>query len=230
MARPVLYVLAGVNGAGKSSIGGHLLTRAGLAWFNPDTFARELIADTSSDLKAANAHAWAEGVRRLDEAVAGGQSFAFETTLGGRTIAAKLQSATVSHDVIVWFCGLDSADRHLARMHARVAQGGHSIPETTIRARYPKAQRNLIALMPHLAHLVVYDNSTEAAIGDPIPDPVLVLALADRRLVYPAADDAAALGRTPEWAKALVEAAFSLAGEPARAASFLAQGMVKYLP
>ena len=42
MARPVLYVLAGVNGAGKSSIGGQLLVSAGLTWFNPDTFAREL--------------------------------------------------------------------------------------------------------------------------------------------------------------------------------------------
>ena len=42
--RPVIYVLAGVNGAGKSSVGGHLLTRAGLAWFNPDAFARELRA------------------------------------------------------------------------------------------------------------------------------------------------------------------------------------------
>ena len=53
--RPVLYVLAGVNGAGKSSIGGHLLTRAGLAWFNPDRFARELIAATGMDQTAANA-------------------------------------------------------------------------------------------------------------------------------------------------------------------------------
>ena len=39
MTRPVLYVLAGVNGAGKSSVGGHLLERNGLTWFNPDTFA-----------------------------------------------------------------------------------------------------------------------------------------------------------------------------------------------
>lgn len=70
MARPVLYVLAGVNGAGKSSIGGHVLTREGLTWFNPDTFARELIEATGCDHESANAHAWAEGVRRLGDAVA----------------------------------------------------------------------------------------------------------------------------------------------------------------
>jgi hypothetical protein len=70
MTRAVLYVLAGVNGAGKSSIGGHLLERDGLTWFNPDTFARELIVATGCDQETANAHAWQESMRRLDEAIA----------------------------------------------------------------------------------------------------------------------------------------------------------------
>lgn len=209
MARPVLYVLAGVNGAGKSSIGGYLLTRAGLSWFNPDTFARELMAAVGCDLESATAHAWTESVRRLDEAVAQGQSHAFETTLGGQ-VTAKIQAATRTHDVIVWFCGLDSPERHLDRVRARVAEGGHDIPESKIRERYPQAQRNLIALMPHLSHLRVYDNSVEAASGDPVPDPVLVMELEQGRLVHPPADDRTALERTPEWAKALVEAALSL--------------------
>jgi predicted ABC-type ATPase len=58
MPRPVLYVLAGVNGAGKSSIGGHLLEQKGLTWFNPDTFARELVALSGCDQATANAQAW----------------------------------------------------------------------------------------------------------------------------------------------------------------------------
>jgi predicted ABC-type ATPase len=210
MPRPVLYVLAGVNGAGKSSIGGFLLTQAGLSWFNPDTFARELIAATGCDVDSANAHAWHESVRRLDEAVAKRQTHAFETTLGGRTVAAKIQAAAATHDVIIWFCGLDSPERHLDRVRARVSQGGHDIPEAKIRARYPQAQHNLIALMPHVAHLRVYDNSVEAAPGDPVPDPVLVMELDAGRLIYPAASDRRALERTPEWAKALLEAALSL--------------------
>lgn len=210
MARPVLYVLAGANGAGKSSIGGHLLTHAGLTWFNPDTFARELVTATGCDQETANGHAWAEGVRRLDEAIAGEQTYAFETTLGGQTIAAKISAAAGTHDVIIWFCGLDSPERHLARVRARVSRGGHDIPEARIRARYPQAQRNLIALMPHVARLSVHDNSAEASIGDPVPDPVLVMELEHGRLVHPAANDPAALGRTPDWAKSLVEAALSL--------------------
>jgi predicted ABC-type ATPase len=207
MPRPVLFVLAGVNGAGKSSIGGHLLERQRLTWFNPDTFARELVAIAGCDQATANAHAWNESVRRLDEAVASGHSHAFETTLGGRTVAARIAAATRTHDVMMRFYGLASPDVHVARVRARVAAGGHDIPEARIRERYPQAFQNLIALMPRLAHLQVYDNSAEVDTGSAIPDPVLVLEMQDGRLVWPAPDDVDALRRTPHWAKPLIEAA-----------------------
>jgi predicted ABC-type ATPase len=209
VGRPVLFVLAGVNGAGKSSIGGHLLEQRGLTWFNPDRFARELVDATGCQQETANANAWAEGMRRLDEALAGGHSHAFETTLGGHTVAARVAAATSTHDVLMWFCGLSSVDRHVTRVRARVAAGGHDIPEARIRERYPRAMLNLIALMPDLAHLQVYDNSAEAAPGTPIADPVLVLEMERGRLIWPRPDDLDALRRTPEWAKPLVEAALT---------------------
>ena len=68
---------------------------------------------------------------------------------------------------------------------------------------------NLIALMPTLAQLRVYDNSVEVGIGSPIPDPLLVLEMQDGRLVWPTPDDVDALQGTPEWAKPLVEAALA---------------------
>lgn len=207
-ARPVLYVLAGVNGAGKSSIGGHLLERAGLTWFNPDAFARELMADTGCDQAEANAAAWQDGMRRLDDAVAHGTHYAFETTLGGHTVPAKIKAATKTHDVMIWFCGLSSPEQHIARVEARVAMGGHDIPEAKIRERYPAALENLIALMPYLEHLQVYDNSTEAAPGKAIPDPVLVAEMVSGKLAWP--DDLGSLERTPDWAKPLLEAALML--------------------
>ncbi len=206
--RPVLYVLAGVNGAGKSSIGGHLLEQAGLTWFNPDTFASEFMAETGCDQSDANGVAWREGMRRMDEAIAHGTHYAFETTLGGRTVPAKIKAATESHDVMVWFCGLSSPEQHIARVDARVAAGGHDIPEAKIRERYPAALENLIALMPYLAHLQVYDNSTDANAGEAIPDPVLVAEMASGKLVWPA--NLKSLKRTPGWAKPLLEAALTL--------------------
>lgn len=207
MARPVLFVLAGVNGAGKSSVGGHLLERAGMAWFNPDTFARELAAATGCSMPEANAAAWQEGMRRLDIALANGMSHAFETTLGGNTVPARIAEATRTHDVLMWFCGLSSAEQHIARVQARVAVGGHDIPEASIRARWTRARENLIALMPVLAQLQVYDNSVEVARGKAVPDPVLLLELIDGALVVPDADDLDALAKTPEWAKPVLEAA-----------------------
>lgn len=207
MTRPVLYVLAGVNGAGKSSIGGYLVEQAGATWFNPDTFARELRAATTCDQQQANADAWAEGVRRLDDAIARGRSYAFETTLGGRTIAGKIRAAARTHDILMWFCGLASPELDIKRVRARVAAGGHDIPEAKIRERYPRAALNLIALMPHLTHLQVYDNSVEAAIGASVPDPTLVLEMKGGKLTWPLLRDPGALARTPDWAKPLVEAA-----------------------
>lgn len=206
-ARPVLYVLAGVNGAGKSSVGGYLLQQQGLDWFNPDSFARELVALTGCEQVQANAQAWQEGMRRLDSALATGADYAFETTLGGNTVPRRIRQAADSHDVIIWFCGLDTPARHIARVLARVAAGGHPIDEAKIRERYPAALRNLIALMPHVAHLLIYDNSAEAEADGTIPDPRRLAEMEQGVLRWPL--DLDTLQSTPAWAKPLLEAALS---------------------
>jgi predicted ABC-type ATPase len=207
MSRPVLYVLAGVNGAGKSSIGGHLLERRGLTWFNPDTFARALINSTGCDQETANGYAWQEGMRRLDEAIATGQNHAFETTLGGHTVTAKILEAAKTHDVLIWFCGLASPELHIARVQARVAAGGHPIPEEKIRERYPKAQLNLIRLMPHSSHISVHDNSVGPDADGAVHDPLLIFEMQNGHLLWPTLGDLEILRSAPEWARSILEAA-----------------------
>lgn len=209
MKRPYILVLAGVNGAGKSSVAGEGLRKAGVPWFNPDTFARERAVQTGMTIQDANTEAWHEGVRRLDAAISAHQNYAFETTLGGNTIAAKLRQATGSHDVLMWFCGLDSVERHIARVRQRVRHGGHDIPEKKIRQRWHRSIANLIALLPHLRQLHVYDNSQEAPPGSPVPDPHLLLFLDAGRIRHP--NTHSALHSTPDWAKPIMEAALSLA-------------------
>jgi predicted ABC-type ATPase len=208
MARPRILVLAGVNGAGKSSIGGDTLRQAGITWFNPDSFTRELVEATGSPLADANVAAWQEGVRRLDAAIAHGEDYAFETTLGGDTIAARLRDASTSHDVLMWFCGLDSPEHHMARVRLRVSQGGHDIPGAKIRERYRSSITNLVALLPRLSRLQVYDNSRDAAPGTPVGDPRLLLQMEGGRIAWPT--DADTLRATPEWAKPILEAALSM--------------------
>ena len=208
MARPRILVLAGVNGAGKSSIGGDMLHQAGIPWFNPDTFTRELVAATGSPLADANAAAWQEGLRRLNAAIAHGEDYAFETTLGGNTIAARLGDASESHDVLMWFCGLDSPEHHMARVRLRVSHGGHDIPEAKIRERYRTPIANLVALLPHLSRLQVYDNSRDAEPGTPVADPRRLLQMEEGRIAWPT--DADTLRATPDWAKPILEAALSM--------------------
>jgi predicted ABC-type ATPase len=205
-SKPVLLVLAGVNGAGKSSIGGNVLLRgAGLAWFNPDAYARLLVAQLGLHQVQANALAWQHGLDLLDQAVAAGRSHAFETTLGGKTMTQRIAAASRTHDVLMWFCGLSSAEQHIARVAQRVAAGGHAIPETKIRERWMQAPLHLIELMPHLHELRVLDNSAEAEIGQRVEDPCLVLHMLRGKVRFPVA--LADLQRTPAWAKPIVKAA-----------------------
>jgi len=77
-ARPFIFVLAGVNGAGKSSVGGAMLADHGLTWFNPDSFARELTAQFNMTPVEANSHAWETGRAQLEAAIAGGKNYALK--------------------------------------------------------------------------------------------------------------------------------------------------------
>ncbi|MEW6385480.1 MAG: hypothetical protein AB1514_16255 [Pseudomonadota bacterium] len=201
-----ILVLAGVNGAGKSSLLGTWLEAEGLGWFNPDSFTRRLV-EAGWPLPDANAEAWQEGTRRLRQAMADGTDFAFETTLGGNTIPRLLREACEHHHVAIWFCGLATVDLHIAGVAARVAAGGHDIPVEKIHARFDSARENLLELLPHLAELHVYDNSAPAG-ADGCVEPLPVLAMAHGQLQYPAS--VAELLHTPDWAKPIVMRAMEL--------------------
>jgi predicted ABC-type ATPase len=206
---PVLLVLAGVNGAGKSSLGGVLIRSAGLSYFNPDEVAGRIRSATGYTMEEGNARAWEEGRWRLETAIEERSSYAFETTLGGRTMPSLIaRAADAGFDVLMWFVGLSNPELHIARVRARVAAGGHDIPEEMIRRRWDMSRRNVIALMPRLAELRLFDNSKA---GDPaagtLPAPRLLLHVRRGRIVAPGVKT---LQATPEWAKVIVAAASKL--------------------
>ncbi|MEK0363002.1 hypothetical protein [Pseudomonas sp. CBC3] len=208
--RPIIFVLAGVNGAGKSSVGGSMLMEHGLNWFNPDTYARELMVQLGMGTAKANGLAWEYGRSKLEAAMAQYKSYAFETTLGGRTIPDLLAKATRTHDVMMFFCGLSSPEQHIERVRLRVANDGHDIPEDKIRERWTGSRVNLIKLIPHLARLQVFDNSTEALPGQDIPDPLLVMETINGQIVFPKPEDTMILNQTPQWARSIVQAAIEI--------------------
>ena len=201
-------MLAGVNGAGKSSIGGAAFRSFGADYYNPDEAARALreshpgLSDTQ-----ANSEAWHQGRRLLERAIAERLDFALETTLGGDTIVRLLGDAAAKGIAVqVWYAGLAGPELHIARVRSRVRRGGHDIPVQDIRRRYEHSRLNLIHLLPRLAALRVYDNSSDA---DPVagktPMPALVLHMERGRILGPAD-----LSRAPEWAKPIVAAALKL--------------------
>jgi predicted ABC-type ATPase len=205
-----IYVLAGTNGAGKSSIGGEALREAGVEFFNPDEAARRIrVAQPDLTQTEANSAAWHQGRRLLETAIGNQLDFAFETTLGGETITELLErAAEAGLEVRIWYAGLDGPPLHLERVRQRVAKGGHDIPEADVRRRYDQSRLNLIRLLPRLAELRVYDNSAE---GDPdagrVPAPRLLLHWRSGRIVSPRDFSA-----TPEWAKPILAAAMKRAG------------------
>lgn len=205
---PRLFVLAGTNGAGKSSIGGATIRAYGGQYFNPDE-ASAAIRRAQPYLSAtqANSAAWQQGKRLLEHALARRMDYAFETTLGGNTFARLLQQAAAAgFEVRIWYVGLASVAHHVARVKARVAKGGHAIDETDIRRRFDQSRKQLISLLPHLAELRLFDNTAEADPhqGHP-PQPLLLLHWAHGQVLHPS--DAASLSGTPEWAKPIVMAA-----------------------
>lgn len=211
-----IFVLAGCNGAGKSSVGGAALLQAGADYFNPDDAARRIAVANRRrspplSQEAVNAAAWNEGRRLLARAIAGRLDFAFETTLGGNTITEMLERAAMAGITVnVWFVGLATVELHLERVRRRVARGGHDIPEAKVRERWERGRENLIRLLPHLAALRLFDNSADA---DPhrgvAPTPRLLLDCRRGRIVAPTILAALMTG-TPEWAKPIAGATLKL--------------------
>ncbi len=205
---PCIYVLAGTNGAGKSSIGGARFRESGSDYFNPDEAARRIhSANPAIGLDEASAAAWHHGQRLLERAITERLTFAFETTLGGDTITARLEEAlSAGLGVRVWYVALDTVERHIARVRRRVSRGGHDIPARKIHERYDRSRLNLLRLLPRLTELRVYDNSQESDPGeDVMPEPTLVLHMVAGRIVT-----ACDLAQAPPWAKPILMTAMKL--------------------
>lgn len=200
-----IIVLAGTNGAGKSSVAGAAFRARGAEYFNPDEATQRILATTPGITpEQANGAAWTYGRDQLLAAIRDRRDYTFETTLGANTIPRLLAKAGRSGLAVrIWYVGLASPELHLARVRSRVAAGGHDIPEEKIRARFDRGRENLVLLLPHLTELHLFDNSAEA---DPKtgaqPRPLPILSMLDGTVTH-----LAPLDVVPGWAKPVVAAA-----------------------
>lgn len=137
---PTLYILAGANGSGKSTIARELLPTEGLVYVNADDIARELCPQ---DMQRARIQAGREVHRRMEELFSRKISFALESTLSGNGHIKTLQQARANgYRVILIYVFVDNAAACLARIKSRVLNGGHPVPQEDVIRRFARSKTN----------------------------------------------------------------------------------------
>lgn len=163
--RPVLIVIAGPNGSGKTSVTSKILHHEWLEdseYINPDNVAKDLFGDWNNQesvLKAANyCNEWRE--RCLAER----KSHIFETVMSASDkVEYILRAKQAGFFVRLFFVSTQSPTINAKRVANRVLNGGHDVPIPKIISRYDKSIANCIAIAPYVDRLYVYDNSIEDA-------------------------------------------------------------------
>ncbi|OZB74141.1 MAG: Zeta toxin family protein [Thiomonas sp. 14-64-326] len=154
-----ILLIAGPNGAGKTTFAKIFLPEADYSDFiNADLIASGL---SPFDPDRAARRAARLMLEEIDLRVKNGKSFALETTLSGRGYAAQIPRwhALGYHAKLV-FLSLPDAEMAVQRVAARVAQGGHAIPEAVIRRRFSAGLLNFHHLYKPLVNAwALYDNS-----------------------------------------------------------------------
>jgi len=155
-----IVIIAGPNGAGKTTFAKEYLpNEAGC----PDFINADLIAAGLSPFKPETAavHAGRIMLQEMKARVKQQKSFAFETTLSGRAYAQAIPKwQALGYHVKLIFLNLPNAEMAMARVAARVAQGGHNIPEEVIRRRFSAGLHNFENMYKNIVNAwILYDNS-----------------------------------------------------------------------
>lgn len=157
---PKIVIIAGPNGAGKTTFAREFLPHEANC---PDFINADLIAAGLSPFKP-EAVAFRAGrlmLEEIHEKVRNNRSFAFETTLSGRTYVKLLRECRKrGYHIVLVFLSLPSADMAVARVAARVTQGGHNVPEHDIRRRFASGLNNFHEVYKRVVDgWTLYDNS-----------------------------------------------------------------------
>lgn len=160
---PVLIVIAGPNGSGKTSVTSKILHHEWIEdseYINPDNVARDVFGDWNNQeavFKAANyCNEWRE--RCLAER----KSHIFETVMSAiDKVDYILRAKQAGFFVRLFFVSTESPTINAKRVASRVLNGGHDVPIPKIISRYDKSIANCTALAPYVDRLYVYDNSIE---------------------------------------------------------------------
>lgn len=155
-----IIIIGGPNGAGKTTFARSFLPAEAQCprFINADLIAAGLspFAPESAAVKAGRLM-----LQELAECSARGESFAFETTLSGLSYLRHIERwKDMGYHISLFFLTLPSPEYAIERVAERVKQGGHHIPEETIRRRFASGMRNFINHYRGAVNAwALYDNS-----------------------------------------------------------------------
>jgi predicted ABC-type ATPase len=153
-SHPELLLVAGINGAGKSTF-----ASARGNCLDPDKLARGIARWVLVPVLA-NWIAVEYIERRVARAIRRGESIAVETVLSSNKYMKHVRRARErGFRIAIVYVALSSVELSIERVATRVRAGGHNVPEAKIRDRWTRSLDNLAAFAPLVDRLEVVDNS-----------------------------------------------------------------------
>lgn len=155
---PIMYVFAGNNGSGKSTIRNLIVDRLGISVnIDPDAIARGVDSVHPERRKIS---AGKEAITLARDCIRQRRDFSIETTLaGGNAIRLMRDAKANAFEITMFYVGLGDYHLNIERVAARVRNGGHHIPTEDIIRRHDTTIRNLLNNLHLIDHLIVIDNS-----------------------------------------------------------------------
>ena len=162
---PVLLVIAGPNGSGKTTVTVRLREEhwsEGVEYLNADDVARDRFGDWNSPKAVLDAARWTDA--RREDLLRARKGIAFETVFSSPGKVEFLERAKSSgYFVRVFFISTSDPRINASRVAGRVIEGGHTVPIEKIVARYGRSIANLPAAIDIADRVYVYDNSVDGA-------------------------------------------------------------------
>ena len=152
-----LWLIAGGNGAGKSTFYKTQLEPLGMPFVNADILAKQLYPE-QAEQHSYEAAKIAETMRM--QLLQQGRTFCFETVFSHPSkIDFVAQAKTFGYEIILVFIHLDLVSLNQARVSQHVSEGGHSVPEEKVSSRIPRTLQNIQQTISLCDHCYLLDNS-----------------------------------------------------------------------
>jgi len=159
MANPKqLWVLAGGNGAGKSTFYDLYLAKHGIKFVNADLITKDIDSENS---ESASYYAATVAAKIREDLISQGVSFCFETVFSHESkIDFLAQAKANGYKIILVYIHLFDSSLNEARVKQRVAEGGHSVPPEKIHSRIPRIMQLIKTALSIVDEARILDNSS----------------------------------------------------------------------